>query len=128
MGLVFGNDETTHLCYDVGRGNGEPLILFGILLKFVVCCCGICYFDVFLSSRLGVYAPVRWWLWRYTFTCAVPLYFYINKSFYLYLQPKKKKKKKGGICQMLTWIKILCVALKFWLYLFLASYVLKFSF
>ena len=87
---VFSNDETMHLCYDIERGNGEPLILFWILLQFVVCCCGICYFDVFLSSRLGVYALVLWWLWCCIFTCAVPLYFYINKSFYLYLKKQKK--------------------------------------
>ena len=91
---VFSNDETMHLCYDIGRGNGEPLILFWILLQFVVCRCGICYFDVFLSSRLGVYALVLWWLWCCIFTCAVPLYFYINKSFYLYLKKKRKKKEK----------------------------------
>ena len=66
---VFSNDETTHLCYDIGRGNGETLILSGIWLKFVVCCCGICYFDVFLSSRLGVYVM------------AMVLYFYLCCTF-----------------------------------------------
>ena len=105
--MYFSNSsKILHLCCDIGWGNwllgrvskimcsnGEPLILF---LNIVIICCMLFwhliywYSDVFLSSSLGVFAPVLWWPW----CCTYYICLIVIKVLSLSHKNKNKKKTK----------------------------------